>query len=108
MEKFIIQGGVPLSGEITPAGNKNAALPILAACLLTDEELVLRNVRRIRDVEGQIALLETIGVKALWTGENDVRLQADAVNDVAMDEELAARIRASFLLAGPLLARFGE
>jgi UDP-N-acetylglucosamine 1-carboxyvinyltransferase len=108
MDKFVIQGGVPLSGEITVAGNKNAALPILAACLLTDEEVVLSNVPRIRDVESQIALLEGIGVRAAWTGENELRVQADAIADVSLDEDLAARIRASFLLAGPLLARFGE
>jgi UDP-N-acetylglucosamine 1-carboxyvinyltransferase len=107
-EKFVIQGGTPLRGELTVAGNKNAALPILAACLLTDEELVLSNVPRIRDVESQIALLEGIGVKVLWTGDNEVRLQADAIADVVLDEGLAERIRASFLLAGPLLARFGE
>ena len=108
MEKFVIQGGAPLSGEITVAGNKNAALPILAACLLTDEELVFSNVPRIRDVETQIALLEGLGVEAVWTGDNELRLQADSVTDSAVDESLAARIRASFLLAGPLLARFGE
>ena len=108
MEKFVIQGGAPLSGEITVAGNKNAALPILAASLLTDEELVFSNVPRIRDVETQIALLESLGVKAVWTGDNELRLQADSVSDGTVDEALAARIRASFLLAGPLLARFGE
>ena len=108
MENFVIQGGSPLSGEITPAGNKNAALPILAACLLTDEELVLHNVPRIRDTEAQLALLEGIGVKVAWSGENEVRLRADAVTATELDEELASRIRASFLLAGPLLARFGE
>jgi UDP-N-acetylglucosamine 1-carboxyvinyltransferase len=108
MEKFVIRGGAPLSGEITVAGNKNAALPILAACLLTDEELVLSNVPRIRDVETQIALLESLGVKASWIGENELRLQADAVSGSVVDEALANRIRASFLLAGPLLARFGE
>src|SRR6478672_2528 len=108
MEKFVIQGGVPLSGEIVAACNKNAALPIIAACLLTDEELVLANVPRIRDTEAQVALLERLGVKASWTGDNDLRLQADAVRDTEVDEELAKRIRASFLLAGPLLARFGE
>jgi UDP-N-acetylglucosamine 1-carboxyvinyltransferase len=108
MEKFVIQGGSPLSGEIVPAGNKNAALPILSACLLTDEELVLHNVPRIRDTETQLALLEGIGVKVAWSGENEVRLRADSVADTAVDEELASLIRASFLLAGPLLARFGE
>lgn len=106
-EKFLIQGGVPLEGEITAAGNKNAALPILAACLLTDEELVLENVPRIRDTEAQAAILERMGVKVEWTDEA-LRLRADAVTETAPDEELSARIRASFLLAGPLLARFGE
>ncbi len=108
MEKFIIQGGVPLSGEIVPAGNKNAALPILAACLLTDEELIVRNVPRIRDVESMLGLLERLGVEVAWTGENEVRLQAHNIADTEVDEELANRIRASFLVAGPLLARCGE
>jgi UDP-N-acetylglucosamine 1-carboxyvinyltransferase len=108
MEKFIIQGGVPLSGEIVPAGNKNAALPILAACLLTDEELVIGNVPKIRDVESMLGLLEKLGVKVAWTGDNEVKLQADSVSGTEVDEELANRIRASFLVAGPLLARFGE
>src|SRR5215203_2882039 len=76
VEKFIIQGGVPLSGEIVPAGNKNAALPILAACLLTDEELVIGNVPRIRDVESMLELLEKLGVEVDWSGDNEVRLQA--------------------------------
>jgi UDP-N-acetylglucosamine 1-carboxyvinyltransferase len=108
MEKFVIQGGSPLSGEITAAGNKNAALPILAACLLTEEELVLRNVPRIRDSETQVTLLELLGVKVEWTGDNELRLQADAIGGRELDEAAAAKIRASFLLAGPLLARFGD
>ncbi len=108
MEKFVIEGGVPLRGEVTAAGNKNAALPILAACLLTEEELLLHRVPRIRDTEAQIALLERLGVDAAWTGDNSLRLCAAGVSDVSVDEELAEKIRASFLLAGPLLARFGE
>jgi UDP-N-acetylglucosamine 1-carboxyvinyltransferase len=108
MEKFVIQGGPALSGEIVAAGNKNAALPILAACLLTDQEVVLTNVPRIRDTETQIAVLEGIGVRAEWSAENELRLRADAIASTAPDETLSARIRASFLLAGPLLARFGE
>jgi UDP-N-acetylglucosamine 1-carboxyvinyltransferase len=108
MEKFVIQGGVPLSGELTVAGNKNAALPILAACLLTEEELLLHRVPRIRDTEAQIALLERLGVEVAWVADNSVRLRAASVADVAVDEELSKQIRASFLLAGPLLARFGE
>jgi UDP-N-acetylglucosamine 1-carboxyvinyltransferase len=107
MEKFVIQGGAPLSGELTVAGNKNAALPILAACLLTEEELLLHRVPRIRDTEAQIALLAQLGVEVEWVGDNSVRLCARAVTDPSVDEELSSQIRASFLLAGPLLARFG-
>ncbi len=108
MEKFVINGGVPLSGEVTVAGNKNAALPILAACLLTEEELLLHRVPRIRDTEAQLALLERLGVEVAWVADNSVRLCARAVSEVSVDEELSNQIRASFLLAGPLLARFGE
>ena len=104
----MIQGGSPLSGEIVVAGNKNAALPLLAACLLTEEQVVLHNLPRIRDTEAQIKLLENLGVKTEWIGDNDLSLQADAIADTEIDERLASRIRASFLLAGPLLARFGE
>ncbi len=108
MEKFVITGGAPLSGELTVAGNKNAALPILAACLLTEEELVLHRVPRIRDTEAQIALLEQLGVEVAWIADNSVRLCARGVAGAEVDEELSSKIRASFLLAGPLLARFGE
>src|SRR5215213_8861692 len=100
MEKFVIQGGEPLSGELTVAGNKNAALPILAACLLTEEELLLHRLPRIRDTEAQIALLEGLGVHAVWVDDNSLRLCASDVSGVAVDEDLAAKIRASFLLAG--------
>ena len=107
MEKFVIQGGVPLSGEVTVAGNKNAALPILAACLLTEEEVLLHRVPRIRDTEAQIALLEQLGVEVAWISDNSLKLCAARVTDPVVDEELSSQIRASFLLAGPLLARFG-
>jgi UDP-N-acetylglucosamine 1-carboxyvinyltransferase len=108
MEKFVIEGGVPLSGEVAAAGNKNAALPILAACLLTEEEVLLHRVPRIRDTEAQMALLENLGVEVAWVADNSVRLCARDVAGGSVDEELSGRIRASFLLAGPLLARFGE
>ncbi len=108
MEKFVIQGGAPLSGEIVAAGNKNSALPILAACLLTEEELVLHNVPRIRDVESMLALLELLGVKVAWKGDHELRLQADAVSGTEPDEDASEKIRASFLVAGPLLARFKQ
>jgi UDP-N-acetylglucosamine 1-carboxyvinyltransferase len=108
MEKFVIEGGAPLSGTITPAGNKNGALPILAACLLTDDEVVLRNVPRISDVEAMLALLEVLGARVEWLAPGEVSVDTGAVDQAAVDRGLAERIRASFLLAGPLLARFGH
>ena len=108
MEKFIIEGGSPLSGTVEPAGNKNAALPALAAALLTDQEVVLRNVPRIRDVQAMLELISLLGVSVEWRDENVVALRADQVDHTAVDAGWAERIRASFLLAGPLLARFGR
>ena len=108
MDKFVIEGGYPLSGTVVPAGNKNAALPILAASLLTEEELVIGNVPHIRDVESMLALLEDLGVTVTWRGDHELSLRADSVTSGHVDAELASRIRASFLLAGPLLARIGE
>jgi len=108
MEKFVIEGGVPLAGTITPAGNKNGALPILAACLLTDDEVILRNVPRIRDVEAMTLLLEQLGARVQWLGPGEISIDASSVDSWEVDLELAERIRASFLLAGPLLARFGR
>ncbi len=107
-EKFVIEGGVPLSGTIVPAGNKNGALPILAACLLTEDKVVLRNVPRIRDVEAMLLLLQELGARADWLGPGEVCVDASTVDRVRVDRELAEKIRASFLLAGPLLARFGQ
>ncbi len=110
MEKFVIEGGVPLSGTVVPAGNKNAALPLLAASLLTEEEVVLRNVPRIRDVDAMIALLEDLGARVEWRGDNDIAVDASGVDPqrTSVDRTLSERIRASFLLAGPLLARHGH
>jgi UDP-N-acetylglucosamine 1-carboxyvinyltransferase len=108
MEKLLIEGGVPLSGTIVPAGNKNAALPLLACSLLTDEEVVLHNVPRIRDVDAMLLLLENLGVTTEWRDSNTVSLQAGNVTRTEVDAGLAERIRASFLVAGPLLGRFGS
>jgi UDP-N-acetylglucosamine 1-carboxyvinyltransferase len=108
MEKFLIDGGVPLSGTMLPAGNKNGALPILASSVLTDEAVVVRNVPRIRDVDAMLAILQAIGVDVSWRGPNEVALCAAGVSEAAVEQELAELIRASFLLAGPLLARFGR
>jgi len=108
MEKFVIQGGVPLSGTVRPAGNKNAALPLLAAAVLTTEPVVLRNVPRISDVGTMLDLVRDLGGSAEWRGDNEVLVDASRVSaDVVVDRMLSERIRASFLLAGPLLARFG-
>src|SRR5829696_385650 len=107
VEKFVIQGGVPLSGTIVPAGNKNAALPLLACSLLTSEEIVLHNVPMIRDVEAMLALLADLGVSVEPRGEGTVALRGDGAGKTAADAALAEPIRASFLVAGPLLARFG-
>jgi UDP-N-acetylglucosamine 1-carboxyvinyltransferase len=107
-ESFVIEGGHRLGGRIRAAGNKNAALPILAACLLTSELVVLHNVPRIRDVETMIALITALGADADWIGENELRVHAANVSSHELDPELASRIRASFLLAGPLLARLGR
>ena len=107
-ESFVIEGGRPLQGRIRASGNKNGALPILAACLLTAEPVLLRNVPRIVDVETMIELLNDIGVEAEWVGPNDVQVQAATVLKHELDQELCSRMRASFLLAGPLLARVGR
>lgn len=108
MEKFVIEGGVPLSGTVVPSGNKNGALPILACSVLTSEEIVVRNVPRIRDVEALLALLAALGVSVEWRSDNEVVLCGADVDRTVVDRAHAARIRASFLLAGPLLARFGR
>jgi UDP-N-acetylglucosamine 1-carboxyvinyltransferase len=107
-DAFVIEGKQPLSGTIRAAGNKNGALPILAACLLTDEPVTLTNVPRIRDVDTMIELLADLGADAAWTGPNEARVHAGSVTKYAPDLELCSKIRASFLLAGPLLARFGR
>jgi UDP-N-acetylglucosamine 1-carboxyvinyltransferase len=109
MEKFVIDGGVPLRGTVTPAGNKNAALPILAASVLTSDEVLVRNVPRIRDVDAMLRVLRGLGATADWRDDNEVVICAAGVDHEAqVDREHAEHIRASFLLAGPLLARFGH
>src|SRR4051794_5311974 len=107
-ESFVIQGGQPLSGRVTTTGNKNGALPILAACLLTSEPVVLHNVPRIRDVETMMALIAQLGADVEWTGEHEVRVHGGELASQELDALLSRRIRASFLLAGPLLARYGR
>ncbi len=108
MEKFIIEGGIPLHGDVTPAGNKNAVLPLLAACLLTDEPILLHNVPNILDVRNMRALLQSLGVEFTPVGESSWRIQAQQVRPADLDPDLCRKIRASILLAGPMTARSGE
>jgi UDP-N-acetylglucosamine 1-carboxyvinyltransferase len=108
MKAFVIEGGKPLNGTVRAAGNKNGALPILAATVLATEPVVLTNVPRIRDVQTMLELLADVGADVEWTGDNEVRLDTTGVTKTELDEELCRRIRASFLLAGPLLARYGR
>jgi UDP-N-acetylglucosamine 1-carboxyvinyltransferase len=107
-DAFVIEGREPLSGTIRAAGNKNGALPILAACLLTQEPVTLTNVPRIRDVDTMLELLVNLGADASWTGPNDVHVHTAGATRFDPDLALCSKIRASFLLAGPLLARFGR
>ena len=107
-QTLVIEGGNELNGRIRASGNKNGALPILAACLLADEPLTLANVPRIRDVETMLDLLSAMGASAEWIGTNDVRVEPQGLSSYEVDAVLAERIRASFLLAGPLLARLGH
>jgi UDP-N-acetylglucosamine 1-carboxyvinyltransferase len=104
---YVVEGGHKLSGTIEPSGNKNAALPIIAATLLTDQPVRLSNVPRIRDTETLVDLIRSIGATATWTGKNDLSVHAKEVRSAKLDAELCARIRASILLAGPMLARCG-
>jgi UDP-N-acetylglucosamine 1-carboxyvinyltransferase len=108
MEQFIIEGNAPLSGTVTPGGNKNAALPLLAASLLTDQPLVLHNMPRIRDVHSMCQLLADLGVEITEVDEHTLRLHAHNVRKTDLDPTLCRDIRASILLAGPMLARLGH
>jgi UDP-N-acetylglucosamine 1-carboxyvinyltransferase len=107
-QSFEIEGGHPISGTIRPSGNKNAALPLIAACLLTEDEVVLHNVPQIRDVAALLELLAGLGVTVSPRGGSSVALRASGVNGAEADHKLAKQIRASILLAGPLLARRGR
>lgn len=107
MDEFIIEGGVPLHGEVTPSGNKNAALPLLAACLLTDEPIILRNVPLISDVQVMRQLIESLGAVVEELTANTWRITTRNLTASQLDPELCRRIRASMLVAGPVLARSG-
>jgi UDP-N-acetylglucosamine 1-carboxyvinyltransferase len=106
--QYVVEGSCRLSGTIRPAGNKNAALPIVCAALLSREPVTLENVPKIRDVETLVELIRTVGAEAVWTGPNTLRIHAKEVRAASLDPVMCARIRASILLAAPLLARCGE
>ena len=108
MEKFIIEGGVPLNGELTPSGNKNAALPLLAACLLTDEPVVLHNVPDIIDVQTMIRLLKSLNVQITYLNDSTLQLDSSNIKPADLDPNLCRKIRASILLAGPLISKVKE
>jgi UDP-N-acetylglucosamine 1-carboxyvinyltransferase len=106
--QYIVEGGHKLRGAIEPSGNKNAALPIIAAALLTDQPVTLENVPRIRDTETLVELIRSVGASAEWRGRNRLAVHAKHIRAADLDPDLCARIRASILLAAPLLARCGE
>src|SRR5437868_2804400 len=99
--QFVVQGGERLSGTIRPSGNKNAALPIVCAALLTDQLVVLENVPRIRDVETLVELIATLGVDVKWVARNTLHIHAKTVTTASLDPKLCRKIRASILLAAP-------
>lgn len=105
---YVVEGSHRLSGSIEPGGNKNAALPVIAASLLTTRPVILHNVPRIRDTETLVQLIRTLGVSAEWQGANTLEICAEEVRANDLDPELCSQIRASILLAGPVLARCGR
>jgi len=108
MHKFVIEGGRPLSGTVRPSGNKNEALPALCACLLTDDPVTLKRMPRIGDVLTMLEILAGIGVRIEWTDFDTVVLDAANVHSYRPAYDLCAKVRASIMLLGPLLARFGQ
>jgi UDP-N-acetylglucosamine 1-carboxyvinyltransferase len=108
MDKFIINGCIPLRGELTPSGNKNAALPLLAASLLTSEPVILHNLPNILDVQTMIKLLKSLNVQVKRLNDSSVMLNSSNIKTADLDPNLCRQIRASILLAGPLTSRVGE
>lgn len=108
MEKFVIEGGYPLSGAVAVSGNKNAALKLLPACLLSDQPIILHNIPHIQDVIFTLDLLVDLGVSVTDLGGGSWRIHAANINKTELDATLASRIRASFVFSGPMLARMGQ
>src|SRR5712692_8398998 len=108
MDQFMIEGGHPLRGTVTPAGNKNAALPLLAACLLSSQPVILRNVPGIRDVQAMREIITQLGAVVDELDPHTWRVHARQLSPAGLSAELCRRIRASILVAGPMLARHGQ
>ena len=108
MDKLIISGGIPLQGKVDISGAKNAVLPILAAALLTDQTLQLQNVPRLNDVQTMVELLQHMGVQVEFTKENEMVCSAEGVKEYSAPYELVKKMRASIVVLGPLLAKFGQ
>lgn len=108
MPSFVIEGGHPIQGTVTPIGNKNAALPLIAAALLTEEPVILHNVPHIGDVETMLSIVESLGVESRWHPDGRLELQARQIETSTPDAHMFARIRGSLTLMGPLLARMGH
>src|SRR3989338_10332394 len=105
--QYRLRGGIPLQGEVTISGSKNAVLPLLAASVLSEGEMVFQNVPRIRDVEVMLRILEYLGAATSFSPEGTVRVCTDHLRSKPIPEELVSRLRGSIVLLGPLLARFG-
>src|SRR6266700_5872012 len=108
MQQFIIEGGHALNGTITASGNKNASLKMLAACLLTDQPVILRNMPDIGDVRTLIEIMRRLGVQIDWLSESRLRVHAHKIVTTEVDAVLAKKMRSSIVLAGPMLARCGK
>jgi len=107
MQQFLIEGGHPLNGEVTPGGNKNAILKMLAACLLTDEPVILHNVPDIADVRVTLEIMQHLGITTTWLDAQTLKVHAANIHSTVLDPALAQKIRTSFIFSGPMLARMG-
>ena len=108
MHEYVIEGGFPIKGTITASGNKNAALPCIAACLLTEEPMILRNIPEIEDTAVMLNILQSFGAKTTNIGHGSWKIEAKDINPVCIPAELSKKIRASILFAGAMLARCGK
>jgi len=107
MDRIVVRGGARLEGEIAASGSKNAALALMAAALLARSESELRNVPRLRDVDAMLELLRALGARADWHGDHTLRIDGGSISKPEAPYDLVRKMRASFMVLGPLLARFG-